>query len=214
MRMTDQMPTAARLWRRLLLMIPALSVLTTGFSQTLSGDAVATALRTGGYVIVMRHASSPRIPPPAGQANADNVGPERQLDEAGRASARDMGEALRRLRIQVGEVLSSPTYRALETVRLARFGEPRTFPELGDAGQSMASESDGNRAAWLRARTAQLPRPGANTVIVTHYPNVTEAFPTVSQGLADGEALVFRPDGRGSASLVGRVKIEEWTGLK
>jgi phosphohistidine phosphatase SixA len=214
MRMTDQMPTAARLWRRLLLMIPALSVLSTGFSQTLSGDAVATALRAGGYVIVMRHASSPRTPPPAGQANADNVGQERQLDEAGRASARDMGEALRRLRIPVGEVLSSPTYRALETVRLARFGEPRTFPELGDSGQSMASESDGKRAAWLRAQTAQLPRPGANTVIVTHYPNVTEAFPTVSQGLADGEALVFRPDGRGSASLVGRVKIEEWTGLK
>ena len=39
---------------------------------------------------------------------------------------------------------------------------------------------------------------------------MAEAFPTATQGLADGEALVFRPDGHGGASMVARVKIEEW----
>jgi phosphohistidine phosphatase SixA len=182
-------------------------------SQALQGESVAAALRSGGYVIVMRHASSPRTPPAASAANADNVQLERQLDEAGRASARDMGDALRRLRIPVGEVLSSPTYRALETVRLARLGEPKAHSELGDSGQSMAPESDGKRGTWLRTRAAQSPPPGTNTVIVTHYPNMTEAFPAATQGLADGEALVLRPDGHGSASLVSRVKIEEWQAM-
>ncbi len=212
--MTGQMSPSARLRRQLLLMIPALSVLTTGFTQTLSADSVATALRAGGYVIVMRHASSPRTPPDAALANADNTQRERQLDEVGRASARDMGEALRRLQIPIGQVLSSPTYRALETVRLARLGEARTHSELGDSGASMQGQSDGKRGAWLRARTAESPQPGMNTVIVTHYPNVMEAFPTSAAGLADGEALVFRPDGHGGASVIARVKIEEWKGLR
>jgi hypothetical protein len=62
-----------------------------------------------------------------------------------------MGEALRRLGIPIGDVLSSPTYRALETVRLARLGEATPRPELGDSGESMQSQSDGKRGAWLQA---------------------------------------------------------------
>jgi phosphohistidine phosphatase SixA len=212
--MTNPISTSARLRRQLLWMIPALSVMTTGIAQTLSTDSVAAALRAGGYVIVMRHASSPSRPPDAALANADNQQLERQLDEAGRASARDMGEALRRLQIPIGSVLSSPTYRALETVRLARLGEARTHSELGDSGASMQAQSDGKRGAWLRARTAESPQPGLNTVIVTHYPNIMEAFPTSAAGLTDGEALVFRPDGHGDASLVARVKIEAWKDMR
>ena len=59
----------------------------------------------------MRHASSPREVPDKQTANADNVNLERQLDEAGRASATAMGKALRDLRIPVGEVLTSQRIR-------------------------------------------------------------------------------------------------------
>ena len=56
-------------------------------AQALTGDALLRALRQGGCVIVIRHASSPRQAPDKQTANADNVSAERQLDEAGRASA-------------------------------------------------------------------------------------------------------------------------------
>src|SRR5687768_12329659 len=79
-------------------------------SQTLAGAAMLSALQQGGYVIVMRHASSPRQVPDKQTANADNVKLERQLDEAGRAAAVAMGNALRDLKIPVGAVMSSPTY--------------------------------------------------------------------------------------------------------
>ncbi len=60
------------------------------------------------------------------------------MDESGRAGATSMGTALRRLKIPIGAVLTSPTYRALETVRLARLENPKTYNELGDGGgQSM-----------------------------------------------------------------------------
>jgi hypothetical protein len=182
-------------------------------SESVSGGNLALALRTGGYVIVMRHASSPRNPPDASTANADNPTLERQLDEGGRSSAVALGEALRQLRIPIGQVLSSPTYRALETVKFAHLGPATTIPQLGDAGQSMMSDKSGVRGAWLRAKTAEPPAPGKNTFIVTHFPNILEAYPNEAAGLADGEALILHPDGRGTAAFVARVKIDEWSHL-
>lgn len=180
---------------------------------SLSGCDLLAALQRGGYVILMRHASSPGKPPEAAQADADNVRQERQLDEQGITTARGMGEALHQLHIPVGEVLSSPTYRALETVKLAQLGRPATAPELGEGGAGMLQDKSGARASWLKARVAQMPPAGKNTVIVTHYPNIAEVYPEGAKGLAEGEALILHPDGRGGAPIVARVKIDEWASL-
>ena len=105
-------------------------------------------------------------------------------------------------------MLSSPTYRALETVRYAQFGNPQPYAELGDNGQSMQGGTAA-QAAWLQKKVTQFPR-GTNTIIVTHLPNLTGAFPQMASGLADGEALIFGSDGKGGLTLVARVKIEDW----
>jgi phosphohistidine phosphatase SixA len=124
-----------------------------------------------------------------------------------------MGEALRRLRIPVGEVLSSPSYRALETARLAQLPRPLTVVELEEFSKSTGRDTGAARGAWIRSRVEQDPKPGTNTVIITHYPNIMEAFAEQATALAEGEGLIFRPDGRGGASLVGRVKIDDWPKL-
>jgi phosphohistidine phosphatase SixA len=181
--------------------------------ESLSKADLVAALQRGGYVILMRHASSPGTTPDAAHANADNPRLERQLDEQGQASARTMGEAFRRLRIPIGKVLSSPTYRALETVKLAKLGQPTTFSELGQSEQGMSADNSGSRAAWLKAKAAERLAAGTNTLIVTHYPNIAEAFPQEADGLAEGEALILRPDKGDGASLMARVKIDEWASL-
>ena len=183
----------------------------TGAPETLTGEALVKALRQGGYVIVMRHASSPREAPDAKSANPDNINRERQLDEQGRATAVAMGTALRELKIPIGEILSSPTYRALETLRLAELVKPTPVIELGDGGRGMQTSTEA-QVAWLRNRVTQFPA-RANTLIVTHFPNMSGAFPQLTKDLMDGEALVFGPDGKGGAALVARVKIEEWPRL-
>ena len=160
---------------------------------------------------MMRHASSPSEVPDKKTANPDNTKPERQLDEGGRNTAIAMGKTLRNLRIPIGDVLSSPTSRARETVRLAQFGAPQTFAELGDNGQSMQGGTAA-QAAWLQKQAAHFPT-GTNTIIVTHLPNISGAFPQLASGLADGEALIFGPDGKGGAILVAVVKIEEWPAM-
>jgi phosphohistidine phosphatase SixA len=175
-------------------------------AQQLSGPEIVKSLQRGGYVIVMRHASSPREAPDKASANPDNTKPERQLDQEGRASSTAMGRALRDLKIPIGSVLSSPTYRALETIRYAQLGKPQTFAELGDNGQSMSGGTEA-QAEWLRKKVTEVPK-GTNTVIVTHMPNMSRAFPQSTERLEDGEALIFGPSGP-----VGRVKIEEWPKL-
>jgi len=179
----------------------------TAHAQQLQGDALLKALRQGGYVIVMRHASSPRDVPDKQSANPDNVKPERQLDTEGRTTATAMGKALRDLKIPVGPVFTSPTYRALETIRYAQFGNPQPVPELGDNGQSMQGGTEA-QAAWLKKKVTELPK-GTNTLLVTHMPNMSRAFPDATANLADGEALVFGPNG-----VVARIKIEEWPRMK
>jgi phosphohistidine phosphatase SixA len=179
----------------------------TASAQTLSGEALVKALRQGGYVIVMRHASSPREVPDKQTANPDNTKPERQLDAEGRSTATAFGKALRDLKIPIGEVLVSPTYRAMETVRLAKLNDPRPQPELGDNGQSMQGGTDA-QAAWLKKAVTQFPS-GKNTILVTHLPNIRALFPELAPAIADGEALVFGPNG-----IVGRIKIEEWPGFR
>ena len=194
-------------------LIAAVSLLPLCAPAQTQGDYLLHALRRGGYVIVMRHASSPMETPTKQTADPDNTNLERQLDETGRTSAAAMGKALRDLKIPIGEVLSSRAYRALETARLAQFGSPRVAPELGDNGRSMQQSTDA-QTVWLRKRVTQFPPPGSNTMLVTHLPNIERAFPEYSAGLADGEALIFGPNGNGGAALVARVKIDQWPTLQ
>jgi phosphohistidine phosphatase SixA len=174
-----------------------------------SREELVSALRQGGHVIVMRHASSPRTPPEVADAHPDNTARERQLDAAGRDTAAAMGAALRKLRIPIGEVLSSPTFRAAETVRYLAIEEAVLVPELGDGGDSMQPDREGVRSRWLAERAGRLPPAGTNILVVTHLPNLAGAFGEQASDMGDGEALIIRPKG-GVANIVGRVPIAEW----
>lgn len=198
--------------KRIFLLLLAVAVAAASHAQALTGAALVQALQHGGYVIVMRHAASPQTPPAKETANPDNPNDERQLDQQGMTTATNMGNAIRALNIPIGEILSSPTYRALETVKLAKLGEPRIVPELGENGASM-QVSSAAQAEWLRHRVTEFPQ-ATNTLLVTHNPNLIAAFPTEAAGVADGEALVFGPDGKGGAMLVARIKIEDWPKLQ
>jgi len=181
-------------------------------AQSLSGSDLVAALKQGGYVLVMRHANSPQVRPDASSAAPGNTQLERQLNENGHKTAHAMGEALKTLRIPVGTVLSSPTFRTRETVRELDVGMPETFNLLGDGSQGYEFSSFEDSARFMRTRTAEVPRAGANTLIVTHLPNFQAAFGDSTDDIEEGEAMVFRPDGV-TGTPVGRIKIDEWPRL-
>lgn len=178
-------------------------------AQTLAGASLVEALQQGGLVLVMRHTNSPRELPDAATANPDNVNRERQLDEKGRRDATVIREALRRLQVPVSEVLSSPTYRALETARLAGLDNVTVQEELGNEGMA---DSRAQYAEWLRAQAAYQPDTG-NRVFITHGPNISAAFPDNAQGLEEGDTLVIDPDGDDGAEVVATIKSADWAGF-
>jgi phosphohistidine phosphatase SixA len=171
---------------------------------------LTSQLKAGGYVMIMRHAHSPSERPPAGAADPANASGERQLDPEGMKQSEAIGRGLKAAGVPVGQVWSSPTFRAGQTVRLMGL-KAETRVELGDGGASMATSAAGQAGtAWLKAKAAEVPDKGTDVVIVTHGPNVTLAFGDQLKDLGDGEMAVFRPDGKGGAALVGRIKPGDW----
>src|SRR5687768_16228609 len=94
-------------------------------------EAVWRALRMPGAVVVVRHSYAPGgFDPP--HSRLDDCSTQRNLDDNGRAQARRIGEAFRQRGIAVGEVLSSPRCRCLDTGRLA-FGAATAWEPLQGA---------------------------------------------------------------------------------
>jgi phosphohistidine phosphatase SixA len=178
-------------------------------AQNLTDSALVEALKDGGHVLVMRHTSSPRELPDAATVNPDNVNGERQLDEKGRRDATAIGEALRRLQIPVGQVLSSPAYRALETARLAGFDEVTVQQELGNDDMEASTAQN---AEWLRVQAANAPQQG-NLLLITHGPNLNAAFAQAAAGMEEGDMLVLNPRSRPGPEVVGIIKSSHWLAL-
>jgi phosphohistidine phosphatase SixA len=170
-------------------------------------------LRSGGYVIVFRHGATY-----SDQANADsmsrpNVSAQRQLNDQGRAQARSIGESMRKLKIPVGRVLTSTTQRAVDTARLLGFGDVTATPDLTESGPAASPDENNRRAQALRKLAAGRPPADSNLVIVSHKPNIVEAFGGDWLDVREGEASVFEPDGNGGFKLVVRIQAREWSKL-
>jgi hypothetical protein len=66
------------------------------------------------------------------------------------------------------------------------------------------------RAEALRKMAATPPDDGKNTLVVTHKPNILDAFGKDWFEVKEGEASIFRPNGAGKAVSIGRVQAIEW----
>lgn len=171
---------------------PLSAIVDPASEQLLSGAALVEALRSGGYVIYVRHAATDFAQPDADRENLDNCATQRNLDAQGRADAAAIGAGFQALGIPVGQVHSSEYCRTRETAELA-FGRVTLTRDL----TSRANASDDERARRrdaLRCFLATPPAAGTNTVLVGHNFNFQDA---TGLSLAEGEAAVFAPRGGG-----------------
>jgi broad specificity phosphatase PhoE len=125
-----------------------------------------------------------------------------------------VGEVLRAARVPIGKVYSSQFQRAVETARLIGGKEPQPLVDLSEGGLVVTPNENNRRAQGFRALVAAAPDPGTNTVIVSHKPNILDAFGKDWFEIKEGEASVFRPDGSGKYALVGRILIGDWATAK
>lgn len=161
-------------------------------------EAAWSALRQGGHVALVRHATAPGTGDPAG-FRLEDCATQRNLSPAGRAQAKAIGANLRWHGVRVDRVHSSQWCRCLETARLLGLGEVVPLPPLNSFFAS--PESGTAQMAELRAWLADQPRQGA-LVLVTHQVVITALTGVVPRS---GEIVVARPVAGGAFELVGRI---------
>lgn len=174
----------------------------------LEGRALASALRDGGFVLYLRHTSTDFGQNDDAMTDFANCAQQRNLTDAGRREAREIGAALRELRIPLGPILASPYCRTMESARLA-FGTP-TVSSAVRGGP--AQTDNAQRYAELRALLSTPVAKGSNLAIASHgNPFRAVAGPP---HLAEGEIAVIEPLGTGSFRVVARVPKDGWAKLK
>ncbi len=161
-------------------------------------EAAWAALRAGGHIALMRHASAPGTGDPAG-FRLEDCATQRNLSLAGRAEAGAIGTALRARGVTADGVYSSRWCRCLETARLLQLGRVVPFPPLDSFFNRPEREAPQLAAlrAWLSER-----RPGGNAVLVTHQVVVTALSGILPRS---GEIVVAKALADGRLSIVGRI---------
>jgi broad specificity phosphatase PhoE len=165
---------------------------TPAIAQQPSSESVVQDLRKGGYVIVVRHMNTDATQADTDTSHLENCAAQRQLTQAGRDDAAAFGAALRRLKIPVGQVMASAYCRALESARLAGFDRIAPSLEISEP-QNVPPVEGQRRAAMLRKLVCTPPARGTDTVIITHRPNILDAFGKDFFDVGEGEVLIFEP---------------------
>ena len=176
-----------------------------------AGDdkALATTLRAGGHVIVVRHGATFPDQADTDPLHPENIAAQRNLNDSGKALAKAFGEALRQGGIPVGKVYTSNFNRAYETATLAGFTDIEKTADLTEGGLVVSPNENNRRADALRKLLATAPRAGTNTVLITHKPNIIDALGKDWFEVKEGEASVFRPE-NGKYVLIARVQMADW----
>ena len=163
-------------------------------------------LRKGGYVVYFRHTSTDFSRDDTRSKGDDDCENQRPLTDKGREEARQIGAAIRDLKIPFGQVLASPRCRTMETALLI-FGRAEKANEV--RGGPATPDNPDRYAALRRLLTAPV-KPGTNLAISSHgnpfYATAGAPY------LEEGEAAVVRPLGMDFA-VVARLKHDAWRAL-
>src|SRR5262245_50403531 len=171
-------------------------------------------LKNGGYVIVFRHGATYSDQADTDPLHDENIDKQRQLNEKGRADAKQVGDVFRAAGIPIGKSYSSRFYRAVETARLIGGKAPLATLDVTEGGLVVSPNENNRRAKAFRAIVVALPDPATNTLVVTHKPNILDLFGKDWFEVKEGEASIFKPDGSGGYTLIARVPIDQWTAPK
>ena len=181
----------------------------------LAGQAAAQAdpdlagkLRQGGYILYLRHTATDFSQNDQNMTSYEDCASQRNLTDAGREQARQIGAQLKRLRIPVGKVLASPFCRTVETAMLA-FGRAEKTQQVRGGP---AKPDDAERYQPLKKLLSKKVRAKKNLAIASHGNPFYAVFGPPY--LAEGETAVVRPIGKDGFELVARIRSEEWARLR
>ena len=174
-----------------------------------AADDTEQALRAGGLVIVVRHGATFADQADTDPLNFENIAAQRNLNDKGKTLAKAFGDALRQGGIPVGEVYTSKYNRAYETAVIAGLKNIEKTADLTEGGLVVSPNENNRRIEAFHKMLGTAPKPGSNTILITHKPNIVDALGKDWFDVKEGEASLFRPE-NGSYKLLARVQMDEW----
>lgn len=179
----------------------AAATMAAGARASAQNDALWSALRAGGVVLLLRHAQTePGLGDPPGFRIGD-CSTQRNLSAEGRRQAGRIGASLAAQRIRIDRVLSSQWCRCLDTARLAFPAVPvEPDPALNSFFDDRSSEPRQTREVLAKISAVRAP---ANAAFVTHHVNI---LALTAEAVGSGEAVLVRGGG-GAVTVLGRLAL-------
>lgn len=185
----------------LLLCLVVLLALSAGRALGDDEQHIWAALKQGGKVILLRHAHID-IREGIGRLAPGNCAAEVNLSSRGVKQAKRIGEAFRAHGITVGEVLTSPYCRCIDTGRLA-FGRATAVQYLMPPGVVSDNQTRLNEERVLQDILKH--RGPSNMVIITHTLNIANI---VLESPDMGEFFVVEPNGA-DFNVIGNIRMND-----
>ena len=162
-----------------------LATLLCAHRTVVASDVAWEIWQSDGVHALMRHAIAPGTGDPADFTPSDCT-TQRNLDGTGREQARQTGNRIRAMGIDLTTILTSQWCRCVETARLLDLGTVTEEPALNSFFRNRSTEAAQSRQ--IKAHLAKLSAKD-KALLVTHQVNITaltDIFPR------SGEIILFR----------------------
>jgi len=178
------------------------------FVEKPATPAIIKQLRNGGYVLYMRHGNTDTSRPDR-QPSVDlnDCSTQRPLTEEGRRIAAEVGQQIRKAKIPLGEIFSSPMCRAKETA-LAAFGKNFIINNLLIDTSNMTKKE---KEPVLETARELLSRPiegKVNRVVVAHAPILIDLFGYYPK--PEASMAIFKPMGDKKFKYIASIAPKQW----
>jgi len=171
-------------------------------AQAQAGEALWALLKSGGQVVIMRHASTDSTIGDLDTLRLEDCSSQRNLSPAGRDEARRIGAAFKARGIAVDDVRSSLWCRCLDTATLA-FGVAHPWLPLNSFFRNRDREA--GQTGAVRELVGR--HRGGTLILVTHQVNITALTGIYPD---EGEMIILTPQA-GTFTVAGRLKPSDMT---
>ena len=174
--------------------------------KQLTDAELIASLKKGGHVIYVRHTTTDVSKTDQNREDLSDWTMQRNLSDKGRKEAVSIGLAFRALGIPVGDIITSPYCRCIETGKLA-FGKAQASKDLAFSVGEDKKDAE-QLAKALKLMLGTKPAGQSNTVLISHSGNLQDAanlFPK-----PEGVTIIFKPQGNNAFEFVQRIEAEQW----
>lgn len=173
--------------------------------------SIIKQLREGGYVLYMRHGNTDTTrPDQLPHVDLNDCNTQRPLTEIGRRVSAKVGAAIRRAKIPLGEIISSPLCRTQETA-LAAFGSNFSINNLLMFTSNMTDKDKAPVLAMTRELISKPVEGKVNRVLVAHTQNLMEIMGYLPQ--PEGVVVIFKPLGDKRFQYIASIAPGQWKAI-